>query len=575
MFIKVAVRELAPATLIMGRLGLAALTLLVVALATMGAREVVAEIRANAGWLVVVALVNTAVPFWLLSWGETRIDSGLASILQAAVPVLNAAIAFVFFREVRVTGAKLAGVGIGFVGVALLVGAQPGGKVLGALAVVGMALGYAAGGLLMGRHLAGVRPLVVALTSTAISTLVALPAGIAQAPHHAPGWKTIGSVARARRPGHRARLPALLRADPAGRRRLRLARHVPDPADRARLRRRLPRRALRRGGARRPRADPRRRRARHGRCAARAPPPRDSVRGVSRRYPFLLLLLGALWGSSYLFIKVGVRDLSPPALVELRLLCAAPVLVAFAWSRYGPRALLAAWRPALLLGLLNAVVPFTLIAWGETHVDSGVAAVANSSVPIFVALLAIPFVPSERSTGLRLVGVLLGIGGVAVLAAVHPQGGWTGALGTGAVVLASVSYAAANLYAGRRMHLGGPVLAAGSMALALVLLLPLALVSLPAHAPGWKSVGSAVALGLLGTALAQILAYRVIRLYGSARAVLVAYLLPAFALLYGAVFLGESVTLPKLAGLALILGGVALGAGAARLPRRTQVTQSP
>ena len=194
MFIKVAVRDLAPATLIVGRLGTAALTLLVVALVTVGGRETLRELRAHAPWLVVVALVNTALPFWLLSWGETRIDSGLASIIQASVPLFNAAIAFAFFHEFRVTGARLAGVGVGFVGVALLVGAQPNGKVRGALAVVGMALCYAAGGLLMGRHLKPVRPLVVALSSTAVSALVALPAGIAQAPGRAPGWKAIGSV---------------------------------------------------------------------------------------------------------------------------------------------------------------------------------------------------------------------------------------------------------------------------------------------------------------------------------------------------------------------------------------------
>jgi drug/metabolite transporter (DMT)-like permease len=296
---------------------------------------------------------------------------------------------------------------------------------------------------------------------------------------------------------------------------------------------------------------------------------------VSRRYASFLLVLGAIWGSSYLFIKIGVRDLSPADLIEVRLLCAAPLLVAFAVRRYGWRALRAAWRQGLVLGVLNAAVPFTLIAWGERHVDSGTAAVANSSVPIFVAILAVWFVPSERSTGLRLVGVALGLVGVAVLAGVHPAGGWSGAAGTGAIVLASVSYAAANLYAGRRMSAGGPVLAATSMTAAFVVLLPLALATLPSSAPGWEPLGSGVALGVLGTAVAQVLSYRMIRLWGSARAVLVAYMLPAFALLYGAVFLSEPLSWQKLAGLALILGGVALGAGAVRLPRREPVAQSP
>ena len=228
-----------------------------------------------------------------------------------------------------------------------------------------------------------------------------------------------------------------------------------------------------------------------------------------------------------------------------------------------------------MLGVINAAIPFTLIAWGEKHVDSGVAAVANASVPIFVAVLAVWFVPSERSTGWRLVGVALGLVGVAVLAGVHPAGGRLGAAGTGAIVVASVSYAAANLYAGRRMASGPAVLAATSMISAAVVLLPFALLSLPSHTPGWKPLGSAVALGLLGTALAQILSYRMIRLYGSSRSVLVAYMLPAFALAYGAILLGEPITWQKLVGLASILGGVALGSGALRLPRRTPLAQTP
>ena len=201
LFIKVAVRELDPATLIMGRLGLGALTLAAIVPVMVGGRRTLVEIRQNAPSLLVVALVNVAVPFWLLSWGETRIDSGLASILQAAVPIFNAVIAFGFFREVRVTGSRLLGVGVGFVGVALLVGAQPNGKVLGALAVVGMALCYAVGQLFAGRHLAHVPPPVVALATIGIAALVTLPFGIAQAPHEVPGWKTIGSVVALAVPG--------------------------------------------------------------------------------------------------------------------------------------------------------------------------------------------------------------------------------------------------------------------------------------------------------------------------------------------------------------------------------------
>src|SRR5436190_11560232 len=201
LFIKVAVRELTPATLITGRLGLAAITLALLLPFAVGTRDIARQLRANAGWLVAVALINTAIPFWLLSWGETRIDSGLASILQAAVPIFNAVIAFVAFREVRVTGPRLVGVAVGFVGVALLVGAQPEGKVLGALAVVGVAFCYGIGGLLTGRYLTPAQPIVVAFASTAVAALVWLPVGVVQAPTQMPGWKTIGSVVALGVPG--------------------------------------------------------------------------------------------------------------------------------------------------------------------------------------------------------------------------------------------------------------------------------------------------------------------------------------------------------------------------------------
>jgi drug/metabolite transporter (DMT)-like permease len=194
MFIKVAVRELDPATLIAGRIGLAALTLAAIVPASLGARRTREELRRHAGALVVVGLLNTAIPFWLLSWGETRIDSGLAAIIQAAVPIFMALIAFGFFPSERITGLRLAGVLLGFVGVALLVGAQPEGQILGALAVVGMATFYAIGGLLAGRYLKDAPPLVVALGTTAVATVAVIGPGIAEAPGQVPGWKAIASV---------------------------------------------------------------------------------------------------------------------------------------------------------------------------------------------------------------------------------------------------------------------------------------------------------------------------------------------------------------------------------------------
>jgi drug/metabolite transporter (DMT)-like permease len=194
MLIKIADRELAPATLILGRLASATLVLAAVAFLQLGVRRTLGGLRASWRWLVVVGIVNTALPFWLLSWGETRLDSGLASIIQGAVPIFAALLAFGFFRESRVSGGRLAGLGIGFVGVAILVGAQPHGKLLAAFAVVGMALCYATGSLLVGRHLTATPPLVVALGSTAVATLAAVPAGVVQAPSHVWGGETIAAI---------------------------------------------------------------------------------------------------------------------------------------------------------------------------------------------------------------------------------------------------------------------------------------------------------------------------------------------------------------------------------------------
>ena len=195
MFIKVADRQVEPSTLILGRLWLAALTLAVVVPLLTDGRTVAADLRAHWRPLVVIGLLNTAVPFWLLSWGETRIDSGLASIIQASVPIFNAVLAFGFFHDERVTGRRLLGVGVGFVGVAVLVGAQPHAKLLGALAVVGMALCYAAGGLLTRRHLASARPHAIALGTSLVAAIAVTPAGVAQAPSDLPGWKTFASIA--------------------------------------------------------------------------------------------------------------------------------------------------------------------------------------------------------------------------------------------------------------------------------------------------------------------------------------------------------------------------------------------
>jgi drug/metabolite transporter (DMT)-like permease len=301
---------------------------------------------------------------------------------------------------------------------------------------------------------------------------------------------------------------------------------------------------------------------------------------VTRSYPTLLFALAAIWGASYMFIKVADRDLEPTAMIALRLLIAAPVLIGFLALRRGPRQALAqiggAWREGLVFGVINGALPFTLIAWGEKHIDSGVAAIANASVPIFVALLAIRFKRSERSTGLKLGGIVLGLVGVGVLAGVHPQGGWWSVAGTLAVVAASLCYAAGGLYGQHVVgRVSGAVLAAAAMLYGGLVLLPFALIQLPDHVPGWKAIGSVLGLSLAGTALAQLILMRMLRLYGAARLSLVTYLLPVTALIYGALILDEPLPASALGGLALILGGVAFGSGMWRPARRAIPEPAP
>jgi drug/metabolite transporter (DMT)-like permease len=303
-----------------------------------------------------------------------------------------------------------------------------------------------------------------------------------------------------------------------------------------------------------------------------------SLREMTRSYGFLLGILAAVWGASYLFIKVGDRDFEPTVLMAMRMLLAAVLLVGFLAVRDGAaralREIGGAWREGLIFGVINGALPFTLIAWGETHIDSGVAAIANATVPIWVAILAIKFSPGERSSGLKLAGIFTGFVGVGVLAGVNPDGGGWAVLGTLAVVLASLSYAAGGLYGQHAVgYASGPVLAAASMLFGGLILVPFALFQLPDQAPGWKSIGSLVGLAVAGTAIAQLTLFRVLRLYGAARLSLVTYLLPVTALIYGALILDEPLRPSMLGGLGLILGGVALGSGVWR-PQRRPVADS-
>jgi drug/metabolite transporter (DMT)-like permease len=300
---------------------------------------------------------------------------------------------------------------------------------------------------------------------------------------------------------------------------------------------------------------------------------------VSRAYVGWLLLLATLWGSSYLFIKIGVGHVAPTVLMCGRTLLAGVILLGIVVATRGTgrtRAELAAgWRHAAVYGMFNAALPFWLIAWGEQHIDSSVAGIAQSTVPLFSFLLGIWLLPHEPVAPVRWVGVGLGLAGVVVLSGVDPAGGWWAVAGTLAVVLSSLSYGFAGNYAQLRVRITpGIVLATGAMLSAGIVLLPFAIVQLDGI-PGWQAFAAAAALAIVGTVIAQLVFFRMLTPYGARRISLVAYVIPVVAIAFGAVFLSEPITAAMLGGLSLILIGVALGSGLLRTWRRSAAREEP
>jgi drug/metabolite transporter (DMT)-like permease len=291
---------------------------------------------------------------------------------------------------------------------------------------------------------------------------------------------------------------------------------------------------------------------------------------VSRRHLLMLGALAAIWGSSFMFITIALRDLAPSTLILFRMGFGALALAGYVrfaglgLSRLRPYA-----RPLALLALINTAVPFFLIAWGQQYIDSGLAAIFNASAPLFTALFAIPIDRSQWVTGTRLAGVVLAFGGVVLLVGFELNGGERAIAGALAVVAAAACYGIGGLYAGRRFVGLPPALVAfGSLAWATLFVLPVG--AAQASAFGWETFLSVLYLGVAATGVAYLLYFGLIAGAGASQAVLVTYLVPSLALVYGAVFLDESVTLVALVGLALVLAGVALGTGTVGRTRRAR-----
>jgi drug/metabolite transporter (DMT)-like permease len=271
-----------------------------------------------------------------------------------------------------------------------------------------------------------------------------------------------------------------------------------------------------------------------------------------------LAVLAGIWGASFLFIKVAVGQMSPVFMVFGRSLSGAvAVFIILRVTRVPLRGLRTHWKPGLVIAVFNAALPYTMFAFGETRIESSLAGILNATLPLWVALMAPLWVEAESLSLGRVAGLLLGFVGVVILA--RPSNGVfaSSVIGILAILGATVSYAFASHFSRRFFQNVPPQIPALLQCVgATLILLPLAVVLHPARVPNLAAIGSVLALGLGGTGLAMILAYRLIKRVGASRTTIVTYLLPPFAILWGWLILHERPTPTVFLALAFILSGV-------------------
>jgi drug/metabolite transporter (DMT)-like permease len=273
-------------------------------------------------------------------------------------------------------------------------------------------------------------------------------------------------------------------------------------------------------------------------------------------------LLGLVWGSSFLWIKIAVAHVGPFAVAAIRQfigLAGLAVVVAIHKQRFprGPRTLLA----YVVLGVLQSALPFALIPWGETKIDSGLAAILNGTMPLFTILIAHFWLHDEKITPARLAGLVMGFAGVVVLGSrdLTPEGLHGTAWGQAAVLVATLSYAAAGTFS-RRYLRGEPPLVQATMVVFIgdaLLWSAVAAAERPLRLPAVPVAWIALAwLGLLGSCLAYLLYFYLIGAWGATRASLVTYVFPVIGLVLGITFLGERVDWHLALGSLLVVGGI-------------------
>lgn len=275
-----------------------------------------------------------------------------------------------------------------------------------------------------------------------------------------------------------------------------------------------------------------------------------------------MLLIGAIWGGAFPMLRVAAPAFGPVALIGVRVAVASVVLLALLRAR---GRLLERAGPLFVLAMLNTAIPFTLFAFATLGVSAGTASLLNATTPMFGAMLAF-FWLGERLSAWQVLGIALGFGGIATIVW-NEIGSHAGTSGTAvaAGLVGAALYGAAASYA--RRHLDGVepmVVATGCVCGAALVMVPAALFAWPDAPPGALAWGSAIGLGLVCTALAYVLYFRLLPRIGAARAVTVTFLIPVFGVAWGALLLGEPLTLSLLAGSAVVLAGTALAMGLVR-----------
>lgn len=289
----------------------------------------------------------------------------------------------------------------------------------------------------------------------------------------------------------------------------------------------------------------------------------STVKSMSPYEWLLLIILSLLWGGSFFFVGVAVEALPPLTIVTLRVFLAAIALLAvvyFTGLRMPSNPTV--WIALFGMGILNNVIPFTLIVWGQTHIASGLASILNATTPLFTVVTAHFLTEDEKMSSLKVLGVVLGLAGVAIMIGPEALDGLGDTiLGQFAVLGAAVSYSLAGIYGCRFRQLGiKPVVTAtGQVTASSLILIPLAIVydhpfTLPIPAPEiWLAI---VGLALFSTALAYILYFRILSTAGATNVLLVTLLIPVSAILLGTAILGEQLELKHITGMGLISIGL-------------------